>query len=80
MLTGSNLDYSCGGQDVSETPPPVAIDQTGNHRLAVGRDWGSSAGSSGNYLARVEILDGYGGPVTQTIDDTQSLSPDFTCP
>jgi len=80
LLTGTNLDYSCGGQDVSETPAPITLNRSGTYQLAVGRDWGSSAGASGSYLASLVILDGYGGAAGQTVDDTQSLSGGLTCP
>lgn len=80
LLTGDTRDYSCGGQDVSEFPPPLVINDDGTHRIAFGRDWGSSAGGSGNYVGTIIVNDGYGGDVIQSVDNTDSLSSGFTCP
>lgn len=80
LWTGSALDYSCGGQDADATPPPLSIAADGTYRIAFGRDWGTSAGGSGNYTASLVVQDGYGGSVAQTVDDLDSLSGGLVCP
>jgi len=80
LWTGSALDYSCGGQNGDASPPPLSISADGTYRIAFGRDWGTSAGGSGNYTASLVVQDGYGGAVVQTIDDVDSLSGGFICP
>ena len=52
LLTGSNRDRMCAGQNTSDS---ITFDTTsaGLYRIAVGRDWGSSAGASGTYSLTV---------------------------
>ena len=52
LLTGSNKDRMCGGQNTSDS---ITFDTTsaGLYRIAVGRDWGSSAGAAGSYSLAV---------------------------
>lgn len=80
LWTGSALDYSCGGQNADAASPPLSIAADGTYRIAFGRDWGTSAGGSGNYTASLVVQDGYGDAVVQTIDDVDSLSGGLICP
>jgi hypothetical protein len=52
LLTGSNKDRMCAGQNASDS---ITFDTTsaGLYRIAVGRDWGSSAGAAGSYSLTV---------------------------
>ena len=49
MLTGNTNELSCGGQDVTESIVDVQITEDGVHQISVNRNFGSSAGTTGNY-------------------------------
>ncbi len=78
LLTGTTADRLCGGQNVGDTTHTWIPHTTGTFRVAVGRDWGASAGAVGNYRLDVTSLDG---PIslTQTSDDTSSLQLNKQC-
>lgn len=79
LLTGSLDDYRCTGAGESVTTEVPTT--SGTYRLAIGRDWGASAGSAGTYSATVHVRDGYGtGPVIQTVDDEASAHTSAVCP
>ncbi len=52
LLTGSNRDPMCAGQNASDS---ITFDTTtaGLYRIAVGRDWDTSAGAAGSYSLTV---------------------------
>ena len=52
LLTGVSNDRMCVGQNASDTVIFKAV-TAGTYRIAVGRDWGSSAGASGTYTLNV---------------------------
>ncbi|MBK9036953.1 MAG: hypothetical protein IPL61_37830 [Myxococcales bacterium] len=52
LLTGIASDRKCVAQNTSDTVVFKAV-SAGTYRLAVGRDWGSSAGASGTYTLTV---------------------------
>jgi hypothetical protein len=54
LLTGINSDRLCGGQNVGDTVSFTAP-TTGTYRIAIARDWGASAGASGNYSLAVSV-------------------------
>lgn len=77
VLTGTNFDASCGGQDADEVYDEVRITTSGLHRLAIGRDWGSSAGNNGLYTLGVTSNTGFG-VVGQSLNDAQSQAAGYT--
>jgi hypothetical protein len=54
LLTGINSDRLCGGQNVGDTVSFTAP-TAGTYRIAIARDWGASAGASGNYSLAVSV-------------------------
>jgi hypothetical protein len=76
--TGTNLFDNaatpvCGTMDASLTGGPTTVVAT-HYRLAVGRDWGNSAGSGGNYALTITSsvdMNNLG----QTADDAASNLP-----
>ena len=52
LLTGANKDRMCAGQNIGDTIT-FRTTAAGVYRIAVGRDWDSSAGASGNYTLNV---------------------------
>jgi hypothetical protein len=78
LLTGLSEDRQCVDQDASDTTSFTAA-TAGTYRIAVGRDYGSSAGSSGTYTLTVTV----NGSLTfigQTADDAPPSSTGMTCP
>jgi hypothetical protein len=49
LLTGSNLDSLCSPSQNSPVTLSFRATTTGVHRIAIGRDWNTSAGASGTY-------------------------------
>jgi len=78
LLTASAFDQSCGGMNITESAT-LTVYETGTYRLAVGRDWGSSAGASGTYGLLV-TEDQISVTPVQTIDDLASEAQGFLCP
>jgi hypothetical protein len=77
LLTGPTSDRMCGGQNVSDTVTFRAV-TAGTYRIAVGRDWGSSAGASGNYSLTVTSSTSLG-IATQTENDVASMATGTRC-
>lgn len=77
LLTGTNRDRECVGQDADDGFVDLAIEQTGTYALAVGRDWGSSVGFTGGYALRVTSS----GPVLAQLvsDDLDSEAAGSVC-
>lgn len=78
-LNGNLADRRCVGQNASDTATTGSL-PVGHHRVAVGRDWGSSAGASGTYTItittpNVPLVVGGG-----TTDDVSSSFATTTCP
>lgn len=73
---GTAYDLSCEGQDQDQTAGPLLLTDAGSYRLAVGRNWGTSAGFSGTYDLDIFIVDGYPS-VSQSADDilSQAIGP-----
>ena len=78
-LNGGFTDRQCVGQNVSDSIASPAL-PTGQHRLAVGRDWGSSAGATGNYSLQVTTNNIPLAVTGQTTNDTPSAFATGTCP
>lgn len=78
LLTGTTADRECGGQNVGDTTSTWIPHTTGTYRLAVGRDWGSSAGATGSYRLDVSSR---AAPITltQTVNNVASLQPATQC-
>ena len=78
LLLGAAYDMQCQGQNQT-VQTSVTIPTTGVYQLAVGRDWGSSAGATGEYtLAISSTLEFTGGSMTQ--DEMESEAIDGICP
>ncbi len=78
LFWGTARDVACSGQDGSQSYT-TQISQTGTYQVAVGRDWGASAGSAGTYRVSFDIGGGESPPPTQTVDDEASLALGPTC-
>lgn len=78
LLNGSSNDRQCVGQNANDSVAVVAGD-AGVYRLAVGRDWGESAGASGEYTLTVTSSLAFV-PLGQTADNTASLAAGTQCP
>jgi hypothetical protein len=77
ILTEANLDSECTGQDQDAGASFVAS-TGGVYRIAVGRDWGSSAGFNGTYELSIASDLGVADD-GQSVDDEASLAVDTTC-
>lgn len=78
-FNGRLTDRECAGQNDSDaaTTPSLPL---GQHRFAVGRDWGSSAGASGTYMvtittSNVPLVEG-----GATLNDSPSAFGTTSCP
>lgn len=49
ILTGNTNELSCGGQNATESVVNVQIVESGVHQISVSRNFGSSAGTTGDY-------------------------------
>jgi hypothetical protein len=78
LMMGSANDRQCGGQNESDTVA-YAIATSGSYRLAVGRDWGQSAGAGGSYSLSVTSATSFTAGA-QTAEDTASLAAGTDCP
>ena len=78
LLTGSANDRECVGQDVDDNVVLTAP-STGTYRVAICRDWGSSAGASGTYRLGVSTDIPFV-VVGQTVDDAASQAIGSVCP
>jgi hypothetical protein len=77
LLTGPSSDRMCRAQNVSDTVTFRAL-TAGVYRIAVGRDWGSSAGASGNYTLTVTSTSPLTSP-SQTVNDAPSMATGTRC-
>ena len=59
LLTGTNLDRECVGQNTTDNVPSIRVAEEGVYLVAVGRDWGSSAGAAGTYTLALTADDGF---------------------
>lgn len=78
-LNGLTSDRECVGQDTDDSDESSSL-SLGLHRWAVGRDWGSSAGTDGTYTATLTTEDAPLIILGQTSDDTPSLLATTSCP
>jgi hypothetical protein len=78
LLTGASADYGCGPQNADLVTPPVAIASAGTHQVAIGRDWGYSAGSAGTYTLSIGVDAVLSTTPAQTVDDVNAEAPN--CP
>jgi hypothetical protein len=78
LFTGTTNDRLCVGQDMTDTAS-VTVSGSGTYRLAVGRDWGLSAGVSGTYVVDVNTSLPVQ-PQGQTADDVTSQASGASCP
>lgn len=78
LLTGENLDRECVGQDQDDSAGPVLAAIGGTYRVAIVRDWGSSAGFTGTYSMRIrsDVPASFGGQVS---DDVPSQAAGSVC-
>ncbi len=78
LLTATNADFGCGPQNQNLVAPPIDTTVEGTHRVAIGRDWGYSAGSSGTYTLNLGVTTIPSALPMQTVDDVNSEAPN--CP
>ena len=78
-LNGGLTDRECVGQNAPDmaTSPSLSV---GHHRVAIGRDLGSSAGSSGMYTVTITTPNAPLVPNGATADDIRSSFATTTCP
>lgn len=90
-LNGINLINSSYNDHVCPNPPTlanqnqgvstsVAIASIGTYRIAIGRDWGSSAGDSGNFDLTLSTASGTLGSLTKTVTNAATQSSGMQCP
>lgn len=77
LLTGLSSDRQCVGQDTSDSVTFRAI-AAGVYRIAVARDWGSSAGAGGTYTLTVTSTRPLV-PGSQTVSDAPSGAAGSRC-
>ena len=84
QLNNNSTDRMCVAQSQAETATTKAPLAVGLHRVAVGRDWNTSAGAGGNYTVTITTPDAPLSPLGNTVDDGPSAfgaSPTGTsCP
>ncbi len=81
LLNGGTRDRRCAAQNASDTAGPVSLTTAGQHRFAVGRDWGQSAGSSGTYVYTVTTTGPVLLPLGATVNDQAAqYAATPTCP
>lgn len=78
IITGNSKELSCSGQEETASAFNVKVVDAGIHKIAITRDWGSSAGSSGNYKLTIIASDKFKN-ISQTVDDVQSLASGDEC-
>ena len=83
LFTNTNNELRCAtvgtctkveGEGVTD----FAIATTGFYRLAITRDWLGSCGGDGTYRLAITSDEAFS-PPSQTVEDKQSLAPDFEC-
>src|SRR6185503_14808158 len=77
LLLGMNRDRMCKGQNASDSAT-FQTTAAGVYRLAVGRDWGSSAGASGTYSLAVSATNAFSAD-GMTSDDVASGAAGTAC-
>jgi hypothetical protein len=78
-LNGNLADRRCTGQNVSDSATTASL-AAGRKRIAVGRDWGQSAGASGTYTVTVTTANVPLAPGGQTANDVASAFAATSCP
>ena len=79
IITGTGDEASCFGQDMNEQFAGIPISAGGVYRVAVTRDFGTSAGDSGSFdlvISSNKWIDPSGG---RSVDDTQTLATGAVC-
>jgi hypothetical protein len=78
LITSTTKELNCNGQEKTESAFNVKVVDGGVHKIAITRDWGSSAGSSGNYKLTIIASEKFKN-ISQTVDDVQSLATGDEC-
>ncbi|EQA43785.1 hypothetical protein LEP1GSC050_1854 [Leptospira broomii serovar Hurstbridge str. 5399] len=85
LINGSVNDRTCpspptnSNQNVGDSIS-LPISTLGVYRIAVGRDWGSSAGSSGTYTLKLSTTKSSMTSLLKTVTNTATLSSGMQCP
>lgn len=84
LFTNTSNELRCANPGVctnlaGESVTDFVITNAGLYRLAITRDWGSSCGGDGTYRLAITSDKGFSQP-SPTVDDKQSLAPDYECP
>ncbi len=84
LLNGTTYDQVCpsasyANQDVDVTTS-ASIPSAGVYRVAIGRDWGNSAGATGTYHLSLTTSSSIMTGFTKTVSDTATLSSGMSCP
>src|SRR5262245_4873934 len=78
LLTGGQVDRQCVGQNICDSLV-VAASASGTYRIAIGRDWGQSAGASGTYHLHLTSDLPFRTPML-TVDNLASQAASSGCP
>ncbi|MEZ5006556.1 MAG: hypothetical protein R2728_07690 [Chitinophagales bacterium] len=78
LITGNTKELNCNDQNEGESKFNLKVLDAGIHKIAITRDWGSSAGSSGNYKLTIIASEKFKN-ISQTVDDVQSLASGDEC-
>ncbi len=78
LLTNNANDLMCSGQNEDMGLPNVILPSEGTYKVAITRDWGTSAGVDGDY--RLAIFADKPFEVLSQTNDTDSLAPNGECP
>jgi hypothetical protein len=79
QLNGNLADRRCAAQNASDAATSASL-TAGLKRVAVGRDWGSSAGASGTYTITITTPNVPLVPGGQAVNDAASAFAAITCP
>ncbi|MCL4225096.1 MAG: hypothetical protein KJZ91_11580 [Myxococcales bacterium] len=78
-LNGGLTDRRCVGQNASDSATSPSL-PTGQHRMAIGRDWGQSAGASGTYVVTLTTTNAPLSIAGQTVNDQATQLANASCP
>ncbi|MCB9681218.1 MAG: hypothetical protein H6733_07070 [Alphaproteobacteria bacterium] len=78
LLTNRTNDYRCGNQNAATVIEGFVVPEDGDYLVAIGRDWGSSAGSTGSYDFTIDASPGLVAG-DQTVEDGVSEATGSRC-
>jgi hypothetical protein len=78
-LNGGLADRSCAGRNANDRATATGL-SSGQHRVAIGRDWASSLGASGTYTVTISTTDQPLSPGGKTAIGIASSFARISCP